>query len=74
MDPAVSSTPQSGQGIRLLLCLHYVAPLLVHRRPAASSEILDLSVPGWHVMALEFATFATIPYIWNMLMSTFSAP
>ena len=74
IKPAVSSNPQSGKGVHIIIWSRYVAPLLVHRNHTASSDIPYRSVPGWKVMALDFVKFATSPFQRKRQMKMFSAP
>ena len=74
ITPTESSTPQSGQWIRLLVRSWYAPPLTVQRHPIASSSIQDLIVPGWYVLVLDFVTFNTILYRSKRPMSTFIMP
>ena len=74
IDPNISSNYQSGKGICVTSRLQYVAPLTMHCRPTASSEIPDLSFPVWHVMDLDVTIFFTSPYQQNRPMSMFRSP
>ena len=58
MDPAVSSTPHSGHGIRLWSLTWYKSHTPVHFIAMSSSDIPVRNAPVWHVIVREFATLA----------------
>ena len=74
IDPTASSTPQSGDGILCLITSLCVSPLTVHRSPTTYPNIPGRINPGWNVMALDLAVFATSMYLQKRSIRTLKDP
>ena len=71
IEPAVSSTMQSRQGIHRQSLTRYEYPTPMKFKALASTDIPELSAPGWHVIDQDWAALAARPYHRKRPTSTF---
>ena len=66
-DPAMSSTPHSGHGIRLRSLSWYKSPTPVHFSAIASSDIPVCNAPGWQLIVRYFVMLTDRLYLQKIL-------